>query len=349
MPDRQLLLFTEAENIRHQTRCLSKNQRKIIALVACQLNQSQIADRLSVSRPYVNQVVKRLESWNLIKRIPNGKTRDGIRSYTYYYEVCPEVLVGQQPFTPYRVHNIRRKFKILKQSGDIVKDKRAAWTKSWPMRGGERHKFWFPGRAGMPSVTVDWHPGTLVCYIDKGSQIAASSMEEAERIAEQATFQARDQFIELQASFGIAIETDRVGAGVGKPHAGLVMRDDGPFRKADPVTPGLWVDRSVESELGPGHWELEGHTDHPLLTDAEECLIAARDLKTKMPEMIKAAMPEAMKDLEKIGPLTSEVLSVLAHIQSGEGIQNQVNQLIMMFGKMLEQQHEILKRMNYQQ
>jgi hypothetical protein len=39
---------------------------------------------------------------------------------------------------------------------------------------------------------------------------------------------------------------------------------------------------------------------------------------------------------------------VVAHIQSGQAVQNQVNQLIMMFGKVLENQNTILDALNLQ-
>ena len=63
-------------------------------------------------------------------------------------------------------------------------------------------------------------------------------------------------------------------------------------------------------------------------------------------QTIEAIQPEMFAELEKIGPLTSEVHSVLAHIQGGLPIQNQVNQLIIMFGKMLEQQHVIIEKLS---
>ena len=63
-------------------------------------------------------------------------------------------------------------------------------------------------------------------------------------------------------------------------------------------------------------------------------------------QFIETVQPEMFKELEKLGPLTSEVHTVVAHLQSGQAVRNEVNQLIMMFGKVLEQQSRILEALS---
>lgn len=202
----------------------------------------------------------------------------------------------------------------------------------------------------MPSVTIDVHPKTIVAYVDKGQQIVARSYEEAQQLGWYAIFQAKEKFVEQQHLFGISLEIENVGNQIGKTHLGLISREDGPLaamKKAQEKIPEervmsaehpVWIDGSIKKELGPDYFEIEMFGDNPAATPVEETIQSIANL----PETIRAAMPEALAELEKIGPLTSEVHTVLAHIQSGQAVQNQVNQLIMMFGKVLDQQHKIL-------
>lgn len=345
-PDQQT--FAEINGI-SKIHTLSDNQRRILALVACKLTQADIAVKLKFSPSYICQTIKKLETLNLIKRLETQRTKQGVREYNNFYELSPE-LKGkirkeiEQPFTPVRVHYIIRKFRIVSQSGPASKDKRASYHKSWFMRGrSERLKYWYPGKAGLPRVTIDIHPGTLVAYVDKGQVIPARSMEEAEQLAWYALYQAKDKFIAQQQLFGITFEIENVGRQIGRGHGGLILTEDGPFSKERPVTPGIWIDGSPNKELGPGLCEVEMHLDDPRLTRVEKSLLKMEKLDEILPEQIRTAMPEALVALEKVGPLTAEVHNVLAHIQSGQPIDNKVNQMILMFGDMLTQQHQIIE------
>jgi hypothetical protein len=93
------------------------------------------------------------------------------------------------------------------------------------MRGGERYKFWFSGKAGLPSITLDIHPRTIVAYMDKGQKIVAHSKEEAQEMALLAIFQGLQKFIEEQSKFGITFDTDHVGEAIGKAHVGMAFRE----------------------------------------------------------------------------------------------------------------------------
>lgn len=335
---------------------LTDNQRRILALVACKLTQAEIADKLKFSPSYICQVIKKLQTFNLIKKLETQRTQQGLRDYNNFYELSPE-LKGQirkeiqQPFTPVRVHYIIRKFRIVGQSGPASKDKRASYSKSWYPRGGERQKYWYPGKAGLPSVTIDVHPKTIVAYVDKGQTIPARSMEEAEQMGWYALYQAKDQFIEQQQLFGVSFEIENVGQQIGSAHGGLVIREESPFAKEQPVTPGIWIDKSAK-ELQKGLAEVEGFTNGPHLTRVEKGLFAIEALEETMPDRIKAALPEvvlpeAIATFEKqFGPLTKEIHSVMAHIESGQSVDSRLNQLILMFGDMLTQQHDIIEMLS---
>jgi len=224
---------------------------------------------------------------------------------------------------------IKLKFNIIYQSKEISTDERTSHTKSWKMRGATWHKFWYSGKEGLPSITVDVMPKTIVVYMDRGQKILAESMQKAKDIAWYAAYRAKDAFIAEQQKFGVLVEIGRTGEEIVKPHAGLVLSEKGPLKPEDPVLPGLWMDKSTEKELGPGFAEVEGHMDNPVLTDAEECLIAARDLR--------ATLPAAMQEInDKLNVSQRDVLRVEALIQGGITQQQQYHQMINFMTKALD-------------
>ena len=154
------------------------------------------------------------------------------------------------------------------------------------MRGGERHKFWFMGKAGMPSVTIDVHPKTLVVYVDKKQFIVAKTPEEAMEIGWRAVYQAVDMFVEKQARFGIQIECSHTGETVGKPHGGFIGTES-PVTQEGVTRPHWWIDKSVESEVGPGKVELE--TDDPdKMTRLDRLIKVSEEVDIpKLPEMFQ--------------------------------------------------------------
>jgi hypothetical protein len=95
-----------------------------------------------------------------------------------------------------------------------------------------------------------------------------------------------------------------------------------------------WVDKSVEKDLGSGFCEAE-------TAEPENMTRLGRGIQT-----LETIQPEMFAELAKLGPLSSEVHSVLAHVQSGMSVQNQVNQLTMMLAKFLENQNTILDALN---
>jgi predicted transcriptional regulator len=330
--DKQLTL-EEVSAVR-QVRGLSENQRKIISLVGCGLCQADIARKIKFSRSYVNQVIKRLESLNLIQRIDTHKTVPGKRAYTLFYELSPELqarVKGENvaaPFTEMRTHHIQIKFKIISQSALPTKDKRTSFNKSWFMRGkSERFKYWYIGRAGLPSVSLTAHPKTIVISMDKGQKIVAASMKEAEQMAVLACYQAKDKFVQEQAKFGVTFETEHTGVRIGKTHVGLAFREGGPLDSPINI-PGMWVDKSVEKELGPGFKEVECHLDHELATPLEKAVMSVATIEDKLPEMFRGM----------IDPLNEKMVTLVAQLQGGRPIeqmfQNSLDMMLRMMEKM---------------
>jgi len=332
--DRQLTL-EESVNVR-EIKGLTEPQRKIISLVSCGLCQADIARKLQVSRSYVNQVIKRMETHGLIQRIPTHPTIPGKRSYNLFYELSPELksrVKGDkmaEPFTACRVHNLRMKVAITSVSDPLSTDKRTGYQHSWKMRGPLRHKYWYSGKAGMPSCTVDYHIRTLVCYVDKKQTIIAKTPKEAEDIGWRAIYQALDQFIELQSKFGIQIDVAHTGTVIGKPHGGFVGTDS-PAMDEGVKTKEWWIDRSQEAELGPGHPELET-TNKEGMTRLDNLIKVSEQVDlTALPEMIRAT----------VDPLNQNVLSVMAQLQGGRPVEAMFQQAVGLLAQMMEKMNKM--------
>jgi predicted transcriptional regulator len=336
LTDRQCTLG-ELDGIR-TVKGLTENQRKIISLVNCGLTQSQVADKLGFSRAYVNQIIKKLLSFNLIQRIETHPSSEGKRDYTHFYQLSPELkgrIAGNKPeetFTSCRIHNLRLKVPVISLSAPVSVDKRASYSKSWQMRGGARHKYWFSGKAGMPSVTLDVHPKTIVCYVDKKQMIVAKTPAEAEDIGWRAIYHALDQFVELQSRFGVQVEVAHTGTVIGKVHGGFVGTDS-PAMEQGVKTKEWWIDRSQEAELGPGHPELE---------------TSNKDGMTRLDNLIKVSeqvdltsLPEMFKGM--IDPLNQQVGQAVAMLQGGITISAQYEQMLNFMTKVLDEMSQIRK------
>lgn len=329
---------------------MTANEKRVINLIGLGFFPADIARKMKVSSPYVNTLLKKLLSRGLIQRTEPKPRSDGRREYHHFYEVgnqAKAIMSGtvEEQYTPWRTHFIRLKFKIVSQSAAPSKDKRSSYSKSWNMRGGERYKFWYSGKQGLPSVTLDVHPHTIVGYVDRGQKITAKSKEEAQHLGWVAIYKARDKFIEDQRKFGIVFETEHSGVEIGKAHIGMVFHEGGPLDYETRI-PGTWVDKSIEKECGPGFKEFEMHIDHELATPLEKGVMAVAKIGDTVKESIQIAMPEAMKEFERtFAPLTSEIHMVMAHIQSGQSVQNQINQLVVLVAQLVKDNHDLKERL----
>lgn len=327
-------------------RPLSTGQRKVLALLNAGLTQTYIAQKLHLTRPRINQLVKGLESLGLINRVQNNRKCEGVRDYSYFYELTSRakaIIAGDcqlEELTPWRVHNHRMKWHVIQQTGEICKDKRTGYQKSWTLRGGERHKYWWHSNINYPSVTIDVHPKTLVVYTDKGQQINAKTKEEAAEMGWIACRKAVAWFMETQAGFDSFFTLEEVGQQIGKLHLGMAFHEDGPI-DGDTTIPGTWVDRSVEKELGPGWKEFECWENHPISSPLEAGVMAA------------AKIPDALKQFnDQLSPIGENVTQVMAMLQGSitqqqmlENVTKLVSSLMVEVQAMRTENQELKRRL----
>jgi biotin operon repressor len=321
MPEIQTT-FTDLKEIK-KIKALTERQRQVLTLLSKGFWQSDIADRLRISQPRINQIVKALESKGLVKKKIESEIK-GPREYRNYYEVSPEAKVPGTDFNICHVHRIRMKFRIISQSGPVSLDKRTGYLKSHPMRGWTSHKFWYSGRTPLPSITIDLNPKNLVIYMDKGQMITAKDMDQAEEIAWYAVYQARDTFVHLQEKYGTKFEIETTGTRIDKVEYGfLYHKDSGVGEAVKPLPPNWWDDASIEPEF-PNHREFETNVK----PEAQAVQSAITQLK---------AMPEFLQSFEKkFGEVNDNVLSVVAQLQGGRPVETMMLNAVDLMARMSE-------------
>jgi hypothetical protein len=301
--------------------------------------QGIIADRMHVSRSFVSQTVRLLESQNLIKKQFPSK-------YNCFYQLSPELKtrypVEEEPqFINTRVHNIRRKYRVLHLSHAVSLDQRAGFMKSWKMRGHYTHKFWYSGKAGEPRITIDVHPGTIVVYPDAKQSVIAESELEAEDRMNVACHNAVQRFIRDQGRFGVHIEIDEIGKQIVPIHYGFAMPKDSPYVQGGIRSDDEWVDGSPQDLGNPDQVEYET-TNREKATALSEAIDKVKKVDSLVKEGIREAMPEAMQEFERaFAPLKNEIGSVMAYVQSGQTVQHQLQQLTFLVGKQLADNHAL--------
>lgn len=241
---------------------LNRTQQRIIKLLATgEMTQSQIADRLNVSRQYVNRLTRSLQKLGLIKKSTKTPT-----NYNCWYELNPLLenhITAFLPDTNYsacRVHNIRLKYRINKTLVSI--DERTGYIKSIPLKGGDRHHYHIRSRAGLPDITIEVHPGTLVAYPHAGQSVIAESDKEQEAIINTTIHEAVLSFIEKQRSFGSSITIDQpkpTGAQITPTHYGFPFTEGLLPLDTQTALAGFYIDASPAKTGHHDLRELETH------------------------------------------------------------------------------------------
>ena len=321
MPEIQTT-FHDIQNVK-KVKALTDRQRQVLVLLSQGFWQSDIADRLKISSARISQITRKLESLGLVQKKVESDIK-GPREYRNSYEVLPEAKVSGIGFNICHVHRIRMKFRIISQSGPASLDKRTGYTKSHAMRGWQSHKYWFPGRTPLPSITIDLNPKGLVIYMDRGQMITAKDMDQAEEIAWYAVYQARDMFVHLQQKYGVRFEIETTGTRIDKVEYGfLYHKDSGVGDAVKPLPKNWWDDASVEQEF-PDHREFETN----VRPEAQKVQSAITQLQ---------AMPEFMQNFEKkFGEVNQNVLAVVAQLQGGKPVESLMLNAIDLLGRMQE-------------
>ena len=236
-------------------------------------------------------------------------------------------------YTNCRVHNIRRSYPIVRQSGPVATDRRTGYEKSWNMRGGARHKYFYPGKGAAPNITIDIHPGTLTAYPDRGQTVTAESIQDAGELVRKAIEDAIANFIEGQRRFGIQIEIMH-GRQTTPTHYGFTFSTDAPHAAEQTALPGFWIDHSPEANGDPNRAEIET-LDPTRATGLDRAILQMHRIDSTIADGIAAALPQAM------GPLTAQLSSIEAAVCGGITMQQKVDNLTMILAAMLKKNEQL--------
>ena len=321
MPETQTT-FHDIQNVR-KVKALTDRQRQVLVLLSQGFWQSDIADRLHISSARISQITRKLESLGLVQKKIESDIK-GPREYRNSYEVLSEAKVSGIGFNICHVHRIRMKFRIISQSGPASLDKRTGYSRSHQMRGWQSHKFWYPGRTPLPSITIDLNPKGLVIYMDRGQMITAQDMDQAEEIAWYAVYQARDMFVHLQQKYGVRFEIETTGTRIDKVEYGFLYHEDSKVGEAvEPLPENWWKDKSVKQAF-PKHEEFE--------TNVKPEAKAVHSAITQL-----QAMPEFLQNFEKkFGEVNENVLAVVAQLEGGRPIESMMLNAIDLMSRMSE-------------
>lgn len=247
------------------------------------------------------QETKKLETLGLIKKqLPKLQSEKGKRQRTYFYELSGEgkaLAQGEVPqLTSCRVHHIGVKYRITRQSDKPSEDKRTGFNRRWEPKGWIKRAYWYPGRAGLPSVTLYLNVKQVEIWVDKGQHITAASIQDAERLGDEAIAKAREQFIAAQQGFGVYFATDS-GKMIGDRHYGFSHLDGTKAAQQGVTLDHWWEDKSVK-EVEPHLIELETKKKD-FATELDRTIQLSKDLEG-LPDLIKQTISPLTQDIQQI-------------------------------------------------
>lgn len=375
MTDKQTT-FEDLSAIQY-VRSLTATQIDIIRFLEMGDYQAQIARRLRKSRSYVCQVVRRLESHNLIipRRISfthKGKTRtvattDPLQGRATGYVITPQLktLLAQTPnpdgsYTLCIPHHLKIKIPILDQNQPITKTgwrqsrSRSIHIKSWRPRGPERHLFHVEIVGG--TIGVEYHGSSLVAYRVNRTHLLASDVNEATVLAAAQIQDGVTRFVEEQGWSGtrLTLGTPQV---IDRPHFAFPSKGAKQVINAGHrlTSPGLYCDDSLTRHGVPDLAEIE--TTDPVLADQiDRGLRNALNIEplieqtvaNSMTEQNKAILSGFCQNLEPIqktlGSIYTTTNTVLAHVMGGTTLEHQFSQIVTLLTHTLNEMQGLKNR-----
>lgn len=358
-------------------RSLNATQIDIIRLLEQGDYQAHIARRLKKSRSYVCQVVRKLESYNLLvaRRLTfthKGTTTtlatdDPLQGRATGYVVTPKLqaLLAQNPrkdgtYTLCIPHHLKIKIPILKQNKDLVtagwrqSRARAVLVRSWRPRGPERHLFHVETVGG--SIGVEYHGSSLVAYRVERTHLMAADVEEATALAAAQIQDGVARFVEEQGWFGVQLSLGSPTI-ISKPHFAFASKAARKVLDAGHrlTTPGVYCDNSLAHHGRPDAGEIE--TTDPILADQiDRGLRNALHLEPLVERSVARGMVEQSKTIldgfcqhldpiqQALGSLSATANTVLAHVQGGTTLEYQFTQIVTLLTHTLNEMKDLRVR-----
>lgn len=353
---------------------LTPNQVNIVRFLERGYYQSYIADRLHLTRQYINKTVRLLEAHKLI--IPNEisfdwqtrrngavqtvrktiATSDPLHGRAKTYKITAQLksLLDVHPFkegsfTLFTPHHQKYKYPVLARKSALDTEAwkrtrvRSIYIKSWYPKGRECHLWHINTQHG--TIGVEYHGKSIIAYRIEKSNVMAESIEEA------------DQMIAAFVHEGVLIwtgEQNASAAGIQLGSPKLIttthyateskemkkLMEDGKTLNV----PGMFSDNSPEEQGNPevGHIETTNRAvadvvDRGLRNAANIENIVQREVETAM----KGANQQFAREIAAmLDPLHQEIGVVQAHVQGGSTLQHKFNELVTLLTISMKQREE---------
>lgn len=330
---------------------LSTTKLKIIQLLGDGYYPAAIARRLDLSRSYVSRFVKDLyvvkglisvEYVNpLTRRATSYRVSDELKNHL---NKLPSTKTGE--YTLAIPHKIRYNYPLEGKTKPFsLNTKRFAasklkHTKTWCMRGGSRHVF-ETTHPHIGKVGIILHPKSMEVYQRDRHQIIAASPEEATNIVAMALNEIAQRFVQEQAWESVHMELGQPRL-VSSPHyafaSTMAKRVVDAGQSMLKVGNGLEIDNSLSAQ-GITHLAEIETMDIDEATTVDIGLRNAANIHNIIPDMLTPILQREISSA--MIPLRSDFENLTAHVNAGNTLQYQFNQMAGMLASTLKTMHQL--------
>lgn len=381
---------------------LTQKQINIIRLLERGLHQSEIARRLKCDKSTVNRTVRKLEEYGFVipERIyiklnneeifkkDTGKIKsiakaDPWRGRATQYILTNRLknLLNQLPQIGYRkprgehtlikIHNLKYKYPILSQSGEIFKSGwkthsqiKSIYSHSWTPKGPqERHQFHVQTPNGI--IGIEYHCKSLVAYHTERNDLLAKDGEEALQILATYIQAGVSEFIHEQHRDGNCTLQLGQPKQITQPHFAFESTAVKKMieRGENTTLPGLFVDDSLKKK-GLARGNEYGELETKDINAAGAVDIALRK-SFHMEEIVKKTVettinnsdftPNAVSDqlnalVSQMGLFSNTLQASAKNIEvltnGGTAAEFRIGQVVGVLGKVLEDQNLMRTKIN---
>lgn len=333
---------------------LTQKQLDIISFIERDYYQSYIADRLKISRAYVNQTVSSLLKYNLIKQ----KTFSPLQKKSFTYEVTNrlKLYLSQTPqlssqYTLCIPHHIKFKYPVTSFEGELnregwkISKNRSIFIRSWKPKGAER--LLYHVIVGENTIGIQYHGRSLLASRINHTKVVAQSAAEATQIIASEIGKGVEIFIREQKAYGCKVLVGQPTQ-IDRTHYAFESElvKEAVKNGQQSQIPGVYFDNSPEGQGKPNVSDAE--TRDPVLANrVDQGLMAAINIDKIVRTEIGKALPEAMRVFnEKLEPINQNVIRANAMLQGGITMSQQYENMVNFMTKALDEMAETRKELD---
>jgi len=336
---------------------LTTNQINICKFLEEGYYQAFIAKRLKISRGYVNQTVKKLESLQLIspkkftyhdtktKRTKSVAIGDPFHGRATTYVVSDKLKLLISKYNPHKdgtyvlcsPHHKKLKYDIIDLKPDWNLNgwregrAKSIYIRSWKPRGPTRHLWHVNTANGV--IGIEAHPRSIVAYRVDKKHIIATTFEESEDLLTAYIQDGVQIWLDEQQKSGVVALLGSV-RGITKPHYAFESEIAKEVIKSKGIltTEGLFVDNSPESRGDTKHSEIE--TTNPTVASlVDKGLRNAINIESIVEKKIDSAINNSIPALtqtifSKVESLHDEISIISTQLEKNNELQSQFTTLI---------------------